>query len=101
MRSSSEQVVAMPAKGRTIALRHFGRRAELIGEADRGPGVSQRVIVVGATGTIGRPLCNVLIEHGHGLVVFSRDPARAVEAVLPGALHYLLSAPSPTGHRRP
>jgi uncharacterized protein len=50
--------------------------------------VGQRVIVVGATGTIGRPFCEFLIEHGYGLVVFSRDPARAEEAV-PGAERYV------------
>lgn len=36
-----------------------------------------RVVVVGATGQIGRPLSRELIRTGHAVSVFSRDPARA------------------------
>ena len=38
--------------------------------------MTQRVVVVGATGQIGRPLCRELMRAGHAVVVFSRDPAR-------------------------
>ena len=36
-----------------------------------------RVVVVGATGQIGRPLSGELLRTGHAVSVFSRDPARA------------------------
>ncbi len=36
------------------------------------------VVVTGATGLIGRPLTRRLIEDGYAVVVFSRDPARAI-----------------------
>ncbi len=48
----------------------------------------RRVVVAGATGQIGRPLCRELIRTGHALSVFSRDPARARDLV-PGATDYL------------
>lgn len=54
--------------------------------------MSQRVVVVGATGQIGRPLCLDLIRAGQGVVVFSRDPARAGQAV-PGAAGYVAWSP--------
>ena len=38
--------------------------------------MTQRVVVVGATSQIGRPLCGELIRSGHTVVVFSRDPVR-------------------------
>jgi len=50
--------------------------------------MTQRVVVVGATGQIGRPLCRELTRAGHAVVVFSRDPARARQSV-PGAAGYL------------
>jgi NAD dependent epimerase/dehydratase family enzyme len=50
--------------------------------------MTQRVVVVGATGQIGRPLCRELIRAGHAVVVFSRDPARAAH-VVPGAAGYV------------
>jgi uncharacterized protein (TIGR01777 family) len=50
--------------------------------------MTQRVVVVGATGHIGRPLCRELIGAGHAVVVFSRDPARARQLV-PGAAGYV------------
>jgi NAD dependent epimerase/dehydratase family enzyme len=40
--------------------------------------VSLRVVVVGATGQIGRTLCHALIGAGHAVIVFSRDPARVL-----------------------
>ncbi len=48
----------------------------------------KRIIVTGATGLIGRPLCRALIEKGYGVVVFSRDP-EAARSKLPGALEYV------------
>jgi uncharacterized protein len=54
--------------------------------------VSQRVVVVGATGRIGRPLCGELIRAGHAVLVFSRDPARARHLV-PGAAGYAAWSP--------
>jgi hypothetical protein len=54
--------------------------------------MTQRVVVVGATGQIGRPLCRELMRAGHAVVVFSRDPDRARELV-PGAAGYLAWSP--------
>ena len=54
--------------------------------------MTKRVVVVGATGRIGRPLCRVLIGAGHAVVVFSRDPARAKDLV-PGAAGYVPWSP--------
>ena len=54
--------------------------------------MTQRVVVVGATGRIGRPLCKELIRAGHDVVVFSRDPARARQLV-PGAAGYVAWPP--------
>lgn len=39
--------------------------------------MTRRVVVVGATGTIGRSLCAALSGRGDLVVVFSRDPQRA------------------------
>ncbi len=50
--------------------------------------MAERVVVVGATGQIGRPLCGELIKTGREVSVFSRDPARARHLV-PGAADYL------------
>lgn len=52
-----------------------------------------RVAVIGATGQIGRPLCSALMQAGHAVVVFSRDPARARQAV-PGASDYAAWSPN-------
>ena len=41
-----------------------------------------RVLVAGATGFIGRPLCRALTAAGHRVIVVSREPGRA----LPGAV---------------
>jgi uncharacterized protein len=51
-----------------------------------------RVVVVGATGQIGRPLCRELTRTGHEVSVFSRDPARARDLV-PGAVGYVQWGP--------
>jgi uncharacterized protein (TIGR01777 family) len=47
-----------------------------------------RIVVIGATGQIGRPLCRELTRAGHAVSVFSRDPARARHLV-PEAADYL------------
>jgi uncharacterized protein (TIGR01777 family) len=52
----------------------------------------RRVVVIGATGQIGRPLCAELMRTGHAVSVFSRDPARARDLV-PGAADYLQWSP--------
>jgi uncharacterized protein YbjT (DUF2867 family) len=39
--------------------------------------VTRRVVVVGATGRIGRPLRRELLQAGNLVTVFSRDPAHA------------------------
>jgi uncharacterized protein len=51
-----------------------------------------RVVVVGATGHIGRPLCRELTGTGRGVSVFSRDPARA-RRLVPEAMAYLEWSP--------
>ena len=56
----------------------------------------KRVIVTGATGLIGRRLCRQLIERGYQVVVFSRSPMRAREAV-PGAAAYVAWQPAEDG----
>ena len=56
----------------------------------------QRVIVTGATGLIGKALCRRLIEKGYAVVVFSRDPEKARQAV-PGAVEYVAWEPSERG----
>jgi uncharacterized protein len=48
----------------------------------------KRVVVVGATGTIGKALSKRLIESGYELVIFSRNPESARERV-PGAAEYV------------
>ncbi len=40
-----------------------------------------RIIVTGATGFVGRPLCAVLTAQGHDVVAVSRNPSRARELV--------------------
>jgi uncharacterized protein len=48
----------------------------------------KRVVVAGATGTIGKALCRELIARGYDLVVFSRHPENA-RHVVPGAVEYV------------
>ena len=54
--------------------------------------MTRRVVTVGATGQIGRPLCRELMSAGHCVVVFSRDPSRARDLV-PGAADYVAWSP--------
>jgi NAD dependent epimerase/dehydratase family enzyme len=49
---------------------------------------TKRVVVTGATGMIGRQLCNELIARGYAVVAFSRDPQQA-RAAVPGAAEYV------------
>lgn len=49
---------------------------------------SKRVIVTGATGLIGKEVCEGLIGRGYEVVVFSRDPDSA-RAEVPGAAEYV------------
>jgi uncharacterized protein (TIGR01777 family) len=55
--------------------------------------MTQRVVVVGATGQIGRPLCAELARTGYAVTVFSRDPARA-RGLVPTAADYIAWSPS-------
>lgn len=55
-----------------------------------------RVVVVGATGLIGRKVCAALVERGYEVVVFSRDP-RGARAKVPGAADYVAWTPSESG----
>jgi NAD dependent epimerase/dehydratase family enzyme len=57
---------------------------------------NKRVVVAGATGTIGRALCKQLLAKGYQVVVFSRDPQKARRAV-PGAAEYVIWQPSESG----
>jgi uncharacterized protein len=54
--------------------------------------MSGRVVVVGATGHIGRPLCRKLTGSGHVVNAFTRDPARA-RRLVPEAAAYLEWSP--------
>jgi uncharacterized protein (TIGR01777 family) len=57
---------------------------------------TRRVIVTGATGMIGRMLCQKLIEREYQVVVFSRNPVAAQRSV-PGANGYVAWAPGEPG----
>jgi hypothetical protein len=54
--------------------------------------MTRRIVVVGATGQIGRPLYLALVQAGYSVIVFSRDPGRARQ-VVPGAADYLTWSP--------
>lgn len=57
----------------------------------------KRIVVVGATGEIGRALGKRLLhESGYALVIFSRDPDKAKKTV-PGAVEYVAWQPEETG----
>lgn len=43
------------------------------------------MVMVGATGLVGKALSARLMERGYGLAVFSRDPAKARQAVAAAA----------------
>jgi uncharacterized protein (TIGR01777 family) len=49
---------------------------------------SQRIVITGATGVIGRKLFAALTERGYEIVIFSRSPQKA-RAALPGAAEYI------------
>lgn len=49
---------------------------------------SKRVVLVGATGLIGKRLAEHLLQRGYELVVFSRDPIKARRKT-PGAAEYI------------
>jgi NAD dependent epimerase/dehydratase family enzyme len=57
---------------------------------------NKRVVVAGATGTIGRALCRQLLSKGYQVVVFSRDPQKARRSV-PGAAEYVAWQPAEHG----
>jgi hypothetical protein len=56
----------------------------------------KRVILTGATGLIGRRLFEALRERGYQMVIFSRNPQAARDA-LPGAADYIAWSPSESG----
>lgn len=55
----------------------------------------KRVVVTGATGTIGKLLCQTLLERGYEVTVFSRDP-QAARTKVPGASDYVPWQPNAT-----
>lgn len=57
---------------------------------------SRRVVVTGATGLIGRNLCEQLIARGYSVVVFSRN-ANAARKTVPNATEYVNWTPSESG----
>ncbi|HEU5100560.1 MAG TPA: TIGR01777 family oxidoreductase [Roseiflexaceae bacterium] len=57
---------------------------------------NKRVVIAGATGTIGRALCRQLLAKGYQVVVFSRDPQKARRSV-PDAAEYVAWQPSESG----
>jgi uncharacterized protein YbjT (DUF2867 family) len=57
---------------------------------------ARRLIVIGATGAIGVPLCQRLLARGDSVVVFSRDPG-AAEHRVPGAAAYVAWQPEESG----
>ena len=59
-------------------------------------GGRQRIVVTGATGAIGRPLCAALIANGYDVVVLSRDAASARQRA-PGATEYRTWTPEVIG----
>jgi uncharacterized protein (TIGR01777 family) len=56
----------------------------------------KRIIVTGATGLIGKPLCRRLLEAGYAPVIFARDTAKA-RAALPGMAEYVAWQPTESG----
>ena len=54
------------------------------------------VAVTGATGTVGKALCQQLLEKGYTLIVFSRTPEQA-RTIVPGAAEYLPWKPQEDG----
>lgn len=56
----------------------------------------KRIVVVGATGTIGKALSRCLIERGYDVIVFSRNP-EAARKIVPGAEEYVAWQPGERG----
>lgn len=56
----------------------------------------RRVVITGATGTIGRAVCAELGRAGHEIIVFSRNP-EAARATLPEATAVVSWAPDESG----
>src|SRR5690349_10958625 len=56
----------------------------------------KRIVVVGATGTIGKALSTCLIERGYDVIVLSRNPDAARTSVQ-GAAEYVAWQPEETG----
>ncbi len=50
--------------------------------------MKKRIIITGATGSIGKKLCNELIKNGNDITVFTRNPIKAKSA-LKGASEYI------------
>lgn len=50
--------------------------------------MTKTILITGATGNVGRPLSQALLERGYQIVVFTRSPDRAPEKV-PGAQDYV------------
>lgn len=57
---------------------------------------AKRVVVVGATGLIGKAVCAKLTQKGYTLTIFSRNP-QAAQAAVPGAANYIAWQPEETG----
>lgn len=57
---------------------------------------AKRVVVTGATGMIGRVLCQNLSARGYQVVAFSRDPRKARQ-LAPGAAEYVAWQPTESG----
>jgi uncharacterized protein len=57
---------------------------------------TKKVIVTGATGLIGRTLCQRLAERSYSVIVFSRDPASAKRKV-PSAQEFVAWTPTEQG----
>lgn len=50
--------------------------------------MNKKIVVTGATGMVGRPLCKTLVEKGYAVTVFTREPEAAASKV-PGAENYV------------
>ncbi len=61
-----------------------------------GVATRKRVVVTGATGLIGKAVCDALIVRGYDVVVFSRDTG-AARQIVPGAASYVAWTPTDSG----